>query len=114
MCFLRCFYARVGTGLLSRRIACWAWYAFRAAAKPMPRHRDALLSFCGPVILVTLVFIWVLGLAIGAALIVHPTLGTGIQANNGPTPTDFITALYIAGDCITTVGSSDLLPKTPA
>jgi hypothetical protein len=54
-----------------------------------------------------------IGLMFGAAWIIHPRLGTSVTATGaGPTPTDFITALYVAGDSLTTVGTSDLAPRS--
>ena len=111
--FLTVLYARIGTGVLSHHLACWTWRAFRGASKWVPRYRDTFLSYCGPVILVLLVFTWIVGLALGAAMIIHPRLGSAIVANQGPTPTDFAVALYVASDSMSTVGTSDLAPKTP-
>src|SRR4051812_45543071 len=48
--YLTVLYARVGAGLLSHRLACWMWYAFRVASKPFTRARETILSFCGPTI----------------------------------------------------------------
>jgi hypothetical protein len=45
-------------------------------------------------------------------MVIQPRLGTSIVANSGPTPTDFVSALYMAGDSLSTVGTSDLSPKT--
>jgi hypothetical protein len=46
-----------------------------------------VLSFCGPAILVLLVTAWSAGLTLGAALVIHPALGDGVQASTGgPTP----------------------------
>src|SRR5215210_7487485 len=109
--FLTVLYARIGTGILSHHLACWTWWAFCSGTKLVPRHRDIALSFCGPVILVLLVFTWIGGLAIGGAMVIHAQLGRSIVANSGPTPTDFTTALYMAGDSMSTVGTSDLAPK---
>lgn len=110
--FLTVLYARMGTGILSHQLACYTWWVFRSATKLIPRHRDVVLSFCGPVILVLLVFVWIVGLAVGGAMVIQPRLGTSILANTGPTPTDFVSALYMAGDSMSTVGTSDLSPKT--
>jgi hypothetical protein len=51
-------------------------------------------------------------LMLGAALVIHPQLGTSVTATTGSTPRDFSTALYVAGDSMTTVGSSDMAPRT--
>src|SRR5688572_26861593 len=81
--FLTVLYARMGNGIISHRLACWTWYTFRAAGKHIGRYRDRLLSFCGPTILVLLVFTWLFGLTCGAALVIMPALGTGVQAHDG-------------------------------
>ena len=111
--YLTVLYARMGNGIISHRLASWTWYTFRAIAKRVPRYKDRLLSFCGPTILVILVFTWLFGLTCGGALVIMPALGSGVQANQGATPTDFSVALYLAGDALTTVGASDISPKSP-
>jgi hypothetical protein len=111
--FLTVLYARVATGVPSHYLACWVWRAFRCLGALVPKHRDRMLSFGGPVILVALVFTWIMGLVLGAALVIQPMLGKSITATNGPTPTDFFTAMYMAGDSMSTVGTSDLAPRTP-
>jgi hypothetical protein len=111
--FLTVLYARVGAGVFSNRLACAAWWTFRTLAKPFPRRRDLILSFCGPVILVLLVATWVFGLMCGGAMIIKPALSSGgIVCTSGAQQTDFMTALYIAGDSMTTVGTSDFTPRT--
>ena len=99
--FLTVLYARIGTGFISHRLSCWIWKTMRALSKPLGRRRDVMLSFAGPIMLVALVIVWILGLMCGAAMIIQPALGTSIQANSGRTPTDFVTAMYIAGDAMT-------------
>ena len=51
---------------------------------------------------------------LGAALVIHPHLGTAVTSSTGPTQTDFKTALYVAGNSITVVGSGNFSPQTPA
>ncbi len=111
--FLTVLYARMGTGIASRRLACVLWYLFRAATRPMRRRRALVLSYCGPVILVMLVGLWTLALTCGMAMVIHPKMGTSIVANNGPTPRSFAVAMYVSGDALTTVGASDISPITP-
>ena len=111
--FLTVLYARIGTGIISRPLARATWSAFRIVGPRVGRWRNTFLSLGGPTILVLLVNVWLWGLMIGGGLIVLPRLGTSITATSGPTPTGFITALYVAGDTMTTVGSSDLAPRTP-
>lgn len=110
--FLTVLYARMGNGMISHRLACWTWRAYRVIANPFPRHKDRILSFCGPTILVVMVSTWISILMLGGAFIIRPALGTSVQANQGPTPAHFSVALYLAGDALTTVGAGDISPKT--
>ena len=111
--FFTVLYARIGTGVISHPLSCGTWFVFRSVGKRLARWRNTVLSYCGPVVLVLLVNVWLWGLMIGGALIVWPRLGTSITATSGPTPRGFMTALYVAGDTMTTVGTSDLAPHTP-
>jgi len=63
---------------------------------------------------VLLVLTWSVLLAVGAGLIIHPELGTGVRASSGETPTDFITAVYVGGSSLSIVGASDFAPHTAA
>lgn len=113
--FLTVLYARMGTSIVARRLVCWGWQAARAASKPLRRFRSGVLGFAGPVLLVLSIGLWVLALTCGAAMIVHPRLAQSIRSNTGgPVPTDFVTALYVTGDLMSTAGTSDLAPATPA
>src|ERR1700710_2051361 len=95
--FLTILYARAGTGLLSNKITRATFAAFRAISKGAKAKQGSLLSFCGPAMVVVLILVWFFGLSLGAGLIVHPRLGSSIQASNGQTQTDFATALYVGG-----------------
>ena len=111
--FLTVLYARIHSGIISNHLGGWTWRAFRLLGRAFPRRRDKILSFCGPAILVLLVGVWVAGLILGGGLLVYPSLGTSVRTTSGsPTPTDFVTALYVAGDTLTTVGAADLSPRT--
>jgi hypothetical protein len=112
--FLTVLYARAGTALFSPFVCRAIWLVFRFVSLSFGRHRGKVLSFCGPVILVALVFLWAAGLALGSALIMHPHLGGGIRASEGPTPRDFMSALYAAGNSLSFVGSSDFKPQSAA
>jgi hypothetical protein len=79
--FLTVLYARAGTELLSPVVARTIWLGFRLVSRPFGRHRGRVLSFCGPVILIALIFFWAAGLALGSALIMHPHLGGGIRVS---------------------------------
>jgi len=109
--FLTVLYARAGTELLSAVVPRAIWKVFRLVSRPFGRHRGRVLSFCGPVILVALIFVWAAGLAFGSALIMHPHLGGGIRASEGSTPTDFMSALYAGASSLSFVGSGDFKPQ---
>lgn len=111
--FLTVLYARMGSGLLSPTLARTVWRLFRLVARSSPRHCDRIASFCGPVILVLLVFVWTAGLTLGNGLLFHPVLGSAIKSSSGNTPTDFLSALYAGGSSISIVGSGGFSPQVP-
>jgi len=112
--FLTVLYARAGTSLLSPVVSHATWAVFRLVSRPFGANRGRVLSFCGPVLLVALIFVWAAGLTLGAALIMHPHLGGGIRASQGSTPRDFMSALYAAESSLSIVGSSDFKPQSGA
>lgn len=112
--FLTVLYARIGTGLIAERAAHFTWTVMRRAADAAGSRSGTVLSFCGPVILLLYVLIWAVGLTLGAGLVIHPGLGTGVQASSGPTSTDLVTALYAGGSSMAIVGASDFKPTTDA
>uniref|UniRef100_UPI003F27C64C ion channel n=1 Tax=Rhizobium sp. F40D2 TaxID=3453141 RepID=UPI003F27C64C len=63
-------------------------------------------------IVIMLIAFWALGLTIGAALIIRPELGAAIRPSSGGTPTDFMTALLVAGNSLSIVGGGDYSPHT--
>lgn len=110
--FLTVLYARAGAGVISHRLAFVVWRFFLGVSKNAGRQRGDVLSFCGPVILVTLLLVWALALTCGAALIIHPHLGASVTKSSGSTPTDFITALFAGASSMSVVGSGDFSPQT--
>lgn len=108
--FFTVLYARASTGLLAPRLARGVWRVFRGLAG----GRNArILSYCGPAQLIMLVLMWGILLALGAGLIIHPALGTGVKSSSGNTETDFITALFVGGSSMSIVGGGDYGPATP-
>lgn len=112
--FLTVLYARSGAGFITPRLNRIAWRLMVRAAPKAPGGRDRLLSFGGPLLMVLTVATWSVLLFGGAALIVWPGLGAGIEASQPPTPTDFWAALYFAGYSLTTLGTGDLAPQSTA
>ena len=107
-------YARAGTELISPLVSRTIWGVFRLVSRPFGHDRGRVLTFCGPVILVALIFVWAAGLALGAALMMHPHLGAGIRGSQGSTPTDFMSALYAGASSLSFVGSGDFKPESAA
>jgi hypothetical protein len=112
--FLTVLYARAGTGLLAPYWNRMIWILLRAVSELFGRRRGVVLSFAGPCIVVLLIAFWALGLTIGAALMIQPELGTAIRPSSGDTPTDFVTALLVAGNSLSIVGGGDYSPHTTA
>src|SRR5687767_11128178 len=104
--FLTVLYARMGTAILSERLARALWLAFRGASKVAASRRDRVLAYAGPVIVLSVLVAWFVLLMLGAALVIHPHLGTGVTSSSGWSKTDFMTALYAAGNSITLVGAA--------
>ena len=73
-----------------------------------------LRRLSGPTLTVSVLACWFGLVWIGLALVCWPMLGGAVQASNGPTPRSFTTALYQAGFNLTTLGTGDLVPKSPA
>lgn len=109
--FLTVLYARMGAGLLASRVAAVIWSGCRRVARTR-RRPGAFLSFCGLAILVCVLLLWAAGLTLGTALVVHPALGHAVRSESGPTPTDFMTALYVGANSVCIVGSGGMRPHT--
>jgi hypothetical protein len=110
--FLTVLYARAGTGWLAPYWNRAVWALLQAASRLLGRRQGAILSLAGPLIVVSLIGFWALGLTVGAAFIIRPELGAAIKPSNGDTPTDFITALFVAGNSLSIVGGGDYAPHT--
>jgi hypothetical protein len=109
--FLLILYARANKTIISTELSMFAWKSMVAVSKVFGRGREFFLSLSGPLILVMVLASWLVLLSIAAALIIHPNLGTGVVSNQGKTPTDFVTALYVAGSSLSFVGASDFSPQ---
>jgi hypothetical protein len=112
--FLTVLYARAGTGFVSDQLARSTWALFRWISKVFGRRRAVVLSLSGSFIVISLVAAWALTLAVGAALIMHPYLGTSVRSSGGSNSRDFLTALYAGGSSMSLVGSSNYSGETPA
>lgn len=91
------------------------WGCLRRALRILPeRARRIALTLAGPIALAGVLFVWLVLLLVGAALVVWPELGRDIQKSQGSTPTDFWSALYYSGYTLSTLGYGDIVPQTDA
>lgn len=110
--FLTVLYARAGSGIFAPRWNRAVWTLLHSVARLAGRRRGTSLAFAGPLIVVSLIGFWSIGLTIGAALVIRPELGTAIRASGGETGTDFVTSLFVAGNSLSIVGGGDHTPHT--
>lgn len=110
--FVTVLYARGDLPSLGSLLGRGVWRAFRGVGGLMGRGGVRFLTFAGPALVALLPIVWATLFVVGFALVVWPTLGSGVRATSGPTPTDFATAFYYSGYTFSTVGFGDLVPKT--
>jgi hypothetical protein len=110
--FVTVLYARAGTGLIAPHVERLLWRLIRSISCVSSRSRAYVLSFGGPLLVVALVAMWFVGLALGAALVIHPALGSGVRTTSGETPTTFTAALFAGGSSVSIVGSGGFEPYT--
>lgn len=110
--FLLVLHARADTGSLSRWISLPLWRGFVGLSHSMGQAKGRFLSYAGPVILLAILASWFLLLTLAAALIIHPSLGSGIKNVHGETLTTFDTALYNAGHSLDFIGGSEYAPDS--
>ena len=110
--FVTVLYARAGTGLIAPHVERLFWRLMRRISTISTRRREHILSFGGPLLVVAVVAMWFVGLSVGAALVIHPALGSGVKATSGETPSTFIAALFAGGSSVSIVGSGGFEPYT--
>ena len=88
------------------------WPPFRAVALAIrgSKRREALLSWFGPLSLLGLFGLWILGLVFGFALL-NWSLGTPLRPPG--VHSDFLTYVYLSGITFFTLGYSDVTPVGP-
>jgi Ion channel len=89
------------------------WSAWRMASRVFPagKNRESFLSAFGPLSLLGLFAMWMIGLVLGFALI---TWGWQMEiAGTGVTTATFGTYVYLSGTTIFTLGLGDVMPLSP-
>jgi hypothetical protein len=85
----------------------WAWVAQRMQ---LPRHRETVYSYYGPLSLILLLIVWATGMVVGFALIFH---GLGSPFKDAIQAPGFRTDLYVSGTTFFTLGLGDVTPHSP-
>jgi hypothetical protein len=87
------------------------WTPWRAAARTIPpgNRRENVLMVFGPLSLLCLIAMWVLGLIVSFALL-HWGLGSQLKTPDGAS--GFSTDLYMSGTTFFTLGLGDVTPRT--
>ena len=112
--FLTVLYARMGYSIAADLLAQAVWSVVVRCSRPFQKHRPLILSFGGPLIVVAVLGFWMTAVICGSGMIFQPELGAAVRAYTGETPRDFITALYVTGTTMITLGTGTLEPHTPA
>ena len=98
-------------GPMSHPISSGAWSGVRALARVSDRPR--LLSHAGPVAVLATVVTWILGLAVGFALIYVSYIdGFARDGDIGFQGPAFVRSLYVSSVALTTVGFGDVVATT--
>jgi hypothetical protein len=87
------------------------WHLVRAAAK----RRRSLIFRAGPLILISVMMMWVVLLVLGFTLLYWPRLPGSFNPDPALRPSEtqgFWTALYVSLASFTTISASDLAPRT--
>lgn len=112
--FLTVLYARMGFSIAADSLAQLVWSAVFHLSRPFTKKRPLILSFGGPLIVVSVLAFWIVTMILGSAMIFQPQLGVAVRASSGETTRDFMTAVYTAGTSMITLGTGSLEPHTPA
>ena len=89
-------------------VATWAPIAGLARRVPQGKKRDRYLAFYGPLSLILLLLVWVVGLLLAFAML-HWGVDSQLQTP-GAAPADFGTYVYMSGVIFFTLGFGDVFP----
>lgn len=90
-------------------VGTWAPVAWLARSLPPGKKRDRYLAFYGPLSLILLRLVWVVGLLLAFALL-HWGVGSQLQTPGAAAPPDFGMYLYTSGVIFFTLGFGDVFP----
>lgn len=107
--FVTVLFPSVRYGPVFKPVSRSVWFVFRSIGKlTAGQKRRNLLSYSGPVLIVTMLTVWLFLLITGWAMIYKPALGSGIRASLGVTDPSWMTAVYFSAFNLTTLGVGDI------
>ena len=100
-------------GTISARYYRLVWRTVRGLSLLLPIHqRRTLLSWILPLAVATLLLLWTLLLIVGFALIYLPQIGRTPSFSPIGVHAGFVEAVYFSGQCLTSIGFGDMVPRT--
>ena len=107
--YLTVFHATGRGGPATRIVSRLVWAAFRRlGVRDDGVRRAELLALSGPTVVVLTLFVWMVSLVVGYALIYLPYMGSYL-VSPGSLRTHWVEALYYSGYTASTVGLGDLI-----
>jgi hypothetical protein len=108
-------HSRGRNGPLSRLLCRGVWRAATAISFKLSRtRRHRFLNSIGPLLMPTLLGLYITTLIIGFALIYYPRMPESFLVVREAASSDLTESLYFSGVTLTTVGYGDLVPRTSA
>lgn len=100
------------SGLITPALHRGIWRLMIAGGRRLPRARRSLLALAGPIMLVSMLGLWVVQLILGFALVYWPQLDS-FRSDEQLTSLSFVDALYFSGGTGTVLGYGDITPLAP-
>jgi hypothetical protein len=106
-------HARARSGPIGENLNRAAWRSVRFVALRLPRQRrHRMLNMVGPLLLPSLIIIYILLLVLGFALIYYTRMPSQFVVAPEAASRPWVESLYFSGITLTTVGYGDIAPHT--